>query len=232
MAAKHFGKHIFKGLIESGGPVSASDTAGAIYKAGASTTPASTPIATQAANQSMWRAIFGIDHDGGYGVYTRSFIRTAAISGDAARIFSTVYDVTAATARGLHASLSFGSSGKVSGLGAAIEATLHMPETAGMSGTNYAIKAAINADAATSDPAGATTIAFIGIVAQGTQGGLDDLDTDGVVFDVQGLTAASGITKMLSSTSLAELPTGTVGLRVKVGAALYRLPLIAEAEWN
>lgn len=206
----------------------AADTDGAIVKIG--TTAA--PIASAAANQSMVRLIFDFDHDGGYGFYTRSYISTAAVGADAARIFGTVNNVAASTARGLHASLSFGTSGTVTGLAAAIEATLHMPSTAGMAGTNYAIKAAINADAATSDPVGATTIAFIGIVAQGTQGGLDDLDTDGVVFDFTGLTAAADTTKILSSVSLAELPTGTVGLRCKVNGSLYYLPLVAAAEWN
>lgn len=204
------------------------ETDGAVRKAGDTTDR----LASSAASQSMIREIFEHNHDGGYGHYTRSYIGTAAISADAVRAFATVEDVAAATARGLHASLSFGTSGTVTGLGAAVEATLHMPSGGGMAGTNYAVKAAINADGAGSDPAGATTIAFVGVVAQGTQAGIDDLEDDGVFLDFQGFTADADAAHFLSSVSLAELPTGTVGIRCKVGAALYYLPLVAQAQWD
>lgn len=222
MAAKHFGKHIFKGLVEFGGPVSASDLAGAIFKAGSSTTPASTPIATQAANQSMWRAIFGIDHDGGYGVYTRSYVRTAAISGDAARIYGTVQNVAAATARGLHASLSFGASGTITGLGAAIEATLHVPETAGQTGSLYAVKAAINSDAATSDPAGATVLAYFGAVNQGNATGGADVDDDAVLVHIDGHTIGDDnmVDSVATEYALAEI---THGVKINVGGTIMWL---------
>lgn len=224
MAAKHFGKHIFKGLVEFGGPVSASDTAGAIFKAGSSTTPASTPIATKAANQSMWRAIFGIDHDGGYGVYTRSYVRTAAISGDAARIYGTVHNVAAATARGLHASLSFSDTGTVTGLGAAIEATLHIPNQATQSGSLYAVKAAINSDGATSDPAGATVLAYLGAVNQGNATGAADVDDDAVLVHIDGHTIGNGnlVEAVGTAYALAEF---THSIRINIGGTLYYIPV-------
>lgn len=193
------------------------DTDGAVLKIGSSTTPASTPLATEVASQSMVRMIFGIDHDGGYGFYTRSFVRAAAISGDAARIYNTVYDVAGATARGLHASLSFGTSGTVTGLGAAIEATLHLPSTAGAAGTLYAVKAAINSDAATSDPAGATTIGFIGVVNQGDATGGADVDDDAVLFHFDGFTVGDDnmIDTAATEYALAEI---THGIKCKVGS--------------
>jgi len=170
--------------------------------------------------------------DGGYGLYVRDYIAAAAKSNDAFRAFATVQNVAAATVRGAHVSLSFGASGSVSGLGAALECTLHMPSAGGMAGTNYAIKAAINSDGALADPAGATTIAFLGFVQQGTQAGLDDFEDDGVVFDFSGFNADADNLHILSSVSLAELPASTVGLRCKVGASLYYLPLVAQAQWN
>lgn len=206
------------------------ETDGAVLKAGSTT--AGARLESSAADQSMIRAIFEHNHDGGYGIYARSYVATAAISADALRVFATVEDVAAATVRGAHVSLSFGSSGTVSGMAAALEATLHMPSGGGMAGTNYAVKAAINADGAGSDPAGATTIAFVGVVAQGTQAGIDDLEDDGVFLDFQGFTADADASHFLSSVSLAELPTGTVGVRCKVGSTLYYLPLVAAAQWN
>jgi len=165
------------------------------------------------------------------GVYFRQYFTGAAGGGNALRAFATVSNVQGSTARGLHASLSFGTSGTISGLAAAIEATLHVPETAGMAGTNYAVKAAINADASTSDPVGATSLAFIGIVGQGDSTGLADVSTDANVLDIDGLTAAAGVTNIISSTSLAELPTN-IGLRIRANGALYMIPAVAVAAWN
>ncbi|MCH7792139.1 MAG: hypothetical protein IID31_07665, partial [Planctomycetes bacterium] len=54
-----------------------------------------------------------------------------------------------------------------------------------MAGRVSSIKAAINADGASSDPAGGT-ISVFNVVAQGTQDGLDDLDDDCALFDFQG----------------------------------------------
>ena len=62
-----------------------------------------------------------------------------------------------------------------------------------MSGTLAPLKAAINADGAAADPAGAT-VSFIQIAAQGTQGGIDDVDDDAYLFHFSGLTAGAGHT--------------------------------------
>src|SRR3990167_5209523 len=94
---------------------------------------------------------------GQYGAYFRHYISLAALSSDCLRAFGTVNDVEAGTARGAHISLSFGDTGTVTGLGAALEATLHIPNQATQAGTLYGVKSAINSDCATSDPAGATT---------------------------------------------------------------------------
>jgi hypothetical protein len=183
------------------------------------------------ANANALQHVFTTEVDGSRGQYLRVYFADDAIGGDTFRAFATV-DGDATTVRGAHISLNFTEGSTVSGLGAALETTLHMPTGGGMAGTNYSFKAAINADAASSDPAGATLIAFIGITAQGTQAGLDDLDDDVFVFDIQGLTAASGTAHALSSTSLAELPASSIGLRCKVGSGTYYLPLVAVAEWN
>ena len=165
------------------------------------------------------------------GIYNRLYITGAGGGGESLRAFTTVENVAGATARGAHISLSFGASGSITGLGAALETTLHMPSGGGMAGTNCSLKVAINADGADADPAGATEISFIRIEAQGTQAGIDDLEDDGYFFSIQGFTADNDASHMLSSVSLAELPTN-VGIRVKIGASIYYIPCVAQAGWN
>jgi hypothetical protein len=57
------------------------------------------------------------------------------------------------------------------------------------------------------------------------------------MFYFNGFTAASGVTSIVSSTRLAELPASTIGIRVGVGAdgaagTAYYIPLILASEWN
>jgi len=210
-------------LIYVGTPATG-DTDGGVIKIGSSTTPASTPIATTAASMSMHREIYGLDHTGSYGVYFRSYVRTAAISADAFRAFNTVLDVAAGTARGAHVSLSFGTSGTITGLGAAIEATLHLPSTAGAAGTLYGVKSAINSDAATSDPAGATTLAYFAAVNQGDATGGADVDDDVVLLDISGHTIQNGNLVEAVGTAYA-LSEFTHSIRIKIGGTLYYIPI-------
>ncbi|MCZ7601026.1 MAG: hypothetical protein M5U09_29330 [Gammaproteobacteria bacterium] len=141
-----------------------------------------------------------INHDGGYGRYNRAYIGTAAISGDALRAFATVENVAAATVRGAHISLSMGASGTVTGLGVALECTLHIPSTAGQTGSLAALKLAINSDAATSDPAGATNLSYMRFDNQGDATGDDDVDTDAYLFSIFGHAAGSGTLIVASAT--------------------------------
>ena len=157
--------------------------------------------------------------DGQYGAYFRHYVSEAAISNDCLRVFGTVNNVAAATARGAHISLSFGTSGTVTGLGCALEATLHIPNQATQAGTLYAIKAAINSDGATSDPAGATTLAYYAAVNQGDTTGDDDVDTDVYLFDIQGHTIGDGnlVEVAADETSYAH------NIRIKVGSTVMYL---------
>lgn len=59
----------------------------------------------------------------------------------------------------------------------------------------------------------------------------------GYAIYINGFTSAAGVGSILSSTSLAELPAGTLGLRVGVGGdaasgASYYIPLVVASEWN
>jgi hypothetical protein len=129
---------------------------------------------------------------GQYGVYFRHYVSSAGLSDDCLRVFATVNNVAAATVRGAHISLSQGTTGSVSGLGCALEATVHINTAGSAAGTLYGVKSAMNSDGAASDPAGATTVAYFGAVNQGDATGMADVDTDAVLFDVVGHSVGTG----------------------------------------
>jgi hypothetical protein len=210
--------------------VQAANTDGGVIKGGTS----AAPITEDTPNLKFMSWYFDNGAGSGESVaeYVRLYVTGAAAGGIAGRFFTSVSDVTAATVRGGHISLSFGTSGKASGLAAALETTLHMPSGGGMAGTNCSLKVAINSDGASADPAGATEIAFLRVEAQGTQGGIDDLEDDGYLVSFQGFAPDADAAHIMSSVSLAELPAGTIGLRIKVGASVYYIPAVAQAQWN
>jgi len=86
------------------------------------------------------------------GLYLRLYIAGAGGSGEAARIYTTVHNVAAGSSvHGAHISLSFGTSGSVTGLGVAMRATLHVPNAAVTTGTRAAIQAEAYMDGTSSD---------------------------------------------------------------------------------
>lgn len=171
------------------------------------------------------------------GLYLRQYLTgSGAGGGEAARIFSTV-EGNLGTVRGAHISLSFSAvagGSECSGLGSALTGTLHIPDIASWAptGTYAAGDFEIYSDGAASDPAGMTELSVLRLSNSGDGTGKADVDTDAYLLSIQGFTAATGVTKVLSSTSLAELPAGTVGLRIKVGATMYYIPAVVATEWN
>lgn len=175
-----------------------------------------------ASGQSMARLIYGLLHADTYGFYTRSYIGTAGISADAARLYATVDDVAAGTVRGLHCSLSFASTGDVTGLGVAAEFTLHINNSGGMSGTIAAAKFAINSDGATSDPAG-SSLSYVQFVNQGNATGGADVDDDVGLFDIVGHTVGAG---NLVETATTETDFSHA-IKIKIDGTPYWLMAIA-----
>lgn len=154
------------------------------------------------------------------GMYLRLYHSGAGGGGEAARIFTTVQNVAAGTAHGAHVSLSFGTSGTVTGLGVAGRNTLHVPTAGAMAGTVSALQAEIYSDGSASDPAGATEISFIRVINDGNANGKADVDDDAFFFSAQGFTSGAGnVFKTGAPTTLGA------SLRVKVGATTYYLPL-------
>ena len=111
------------------------------------------------------------------GMYLRLAVTGAAAGGQAARLFTTVDDVSGSTARGAHISLDFDATGSLTGLGAAMDATLHIPNAAMAANGEYAaISADINADGAASDPAAVAQLSYIRASLQGDGTGQDAID--------------------------------------------------------
>ncbi len=127
------------------------------------------------------------------GIYNRLYLAGAAVSGESLRTFTTVSDVAAATAHGAHISLDFASTGRVTGLGVAMRATLHIPDDATWApGTIAAVQAEIWSDGAASDTDGATEVSFIRVVNGGNASGIADVDDDANLITLDGGAIGSG----------------------------------------
>jgi len=160
------------------------------------------------------------------GIYDRLYLTTAAASGEALRAFTSIQNVIASQAHGAHISLSFGTSGSMSGSGIATRSTLHMPSTAlpASNVTYSAVQAEIYSDAATSDPTG-NLISFFRAVNGGDETGGEDVDDDVALFDISGVTIASG-NMVAASTTEANY---SHSVRVRINGTNYYM-MLASAE--
>lgn len=159
------------------------------------------------------------------GLYLRQYLTGAGGGGEALRAFSTI-NAAGATAHGAHISLNFGSSGSLSGLGVAGRNTLHIPDNAAWTGgTLSALQAEIYSDGTASDPDGLTELSFMRFVNDGHADGKADVDDDGFLMSLQGLTAGAAHIFATSLTAATVYGNLTAALRVKVGSTTYYIPL-------
>lgn len=201
----------------SSATVAAANTDGGVLKIGTS----AVPVTEDTANMKFISMYFddGATSGEAVGLYDRLYVTGAAGEGIALRAFCSVTDVAAGNARGAHISLSFGTSGSVTGLGTALETTLHIPSAGGLAGTVSSIKAAINSDGANSDPAG-SQISVFNVVNQGNGTGAADVDDDCCLFDLQGWGVATG-DMIYHSTSTPGDSAGSIRIRLPSGALAY-----------
>ena len=213
MGATHFSGPVI--VTGQGG----ADSAGLLFGAGTSTSPATTATADK--NFKEFRVQSTATSGDARGEYLRLYLGGAGGAGESLRAFTTVNNVAAANAHGAHISLNFGTSGTVTGQGIASRNTLHMPATALASNvTMAAMQAEIWSDASTSDPGGSTLLSFLRIINAGNTNGMADVDDDAVVFDLQGFTSAAGnVFKTGACTTLGA------SFRVRVGSTTYYMPL-------
>jgi hypothetical protein len=175
----------------SNADINAANTGGGLIKAGTS----SAPVTEDTANMKFISLYFdnGATSGDNRGMYLRLYLTGTGGGGEAARIFTTANNVTVGTAHGAHISLNFGTTGKLTGLGVAMRATLHIPNQAMAGGGNYAaVQAEIWSDGANSDPAGMTNLAFIRAVNGGNASGVADVDDDANLLFISGGAIGAG----------------------------------------
>lgn len=145
--------------------------------------------------------------------------------GECLRAF-TALTAAAGTVRGCHFSLVPSGSGAVSGLGTATSHTLHFGTAAFSTGNVACIEANPYADSTGAPPSahGAFRIA-VGGNATGAAKWVNAFYVDSTNV------SAADTTKMISTVSLAELPTN-VGLAINIGGSRYYIPCVAAAGWN
>jgi len=141
----------------------------------------------------------------------------------------TVLTAENGTAHGGHVGMFISSTGYITGLGAGARSTLQIDNSAvPAGGTYYGHLAEIFSDGTSSSIAAVTKHAVFGIAASGNATGaatvLNALSFDGV--------SAGDTTKMISSVSLGELPSGTVGIACLINGTRYYIPAVAVDQWN
>lgn len=204
--------------------VAAANTDGGIIRAGTS----SSPVTEDTADMRFVSLYFddGATSGDARGIYNRLYITGAGGGGESLRSFTTVNNVAGATAHGAHISLSFGSSGKLTGQGIAGRFTLHMPSTAlNASNVTYAaIQAEIYSDGASSDPSG-NLLSAIRVINDGNATGMADVDDDCALLDLVGWTAGSGNLLTTGLTAGTVNAACTVALRIRIAGTNYWLPV-------
>jgi hypothetical protein len=137
--------------------------------------------------------------------------------GGRAKFLTTINDVMGSYTNALKGEVVYGAAGRTTGLGSAVLAEMTL--SAGTTSGNYApLELELNA------PTGAKTGTVTSFIHASTQGAaVAEVDTNGVFFNLQGLTAGAG--KMLVAG--ATLGTAYGGLRVRVGSTNYWVPLYA-----
>lgn len=139
---------------------------------------ATTPLTTATANKNFLGYWFDSTATSGdsRGMYLRLYFSGAGVSGEAARIYGTVNNVTAATGgtvNGAHISLSVtGASGAVSGAGNALRATLDLGASTTVGGTVAVIQADSNFGASATVPATAAFFHLDNVGAAPTTNGI------------------------------------------------------------
>lgn len=155
--------------------------------------------------------------------YLRTYFAGATTGGgETLRVFSTV-EAACGTVRGAHISLNWGASGSVSGLGTALTATLHVPNTGTLTGTLAAIEAQVSIDSGGDDDA--VIPASHGLIRASLSG---DTTNDGFTnfLDLslpanQVVAASTDVTHMVTTGTSDTTPS--VGIKCRINGTTYYL---------
>lgn len=124
------------------------------------------------------------------GIYRRHELAGAGADGEALRAFTKLSAATT-TARGAQISLDVNTTGSLTGLGAAVDAQILVPNQALGTGTYGVVNSEIYS-AGSSSSVAASNISFFRAVASGDAAGIATVDTAGNLFNIQGVTVGSG----------------------------------------
>jgi len=156
-------------------------------------------------------------------------------AGGSGECFRAITDLTAAaaTARGAQISLQPDDTGYVTGLGVGVDSQLLFGDAALAAGGTYAVSNfEVYSAGSSTDVSGCTKLSFLRLVNGGDATGAATVDTKSFIMELSGFTGAAGVTKAISTTSLAELPASSIGLAIDVGGSRYYIPAVVAAEWN
>lgn len=156
-----------------------------------------------------------------------------ALQGDA------VVSVAKAVVTGVECFMQFATAGAVTGRASAMAGCVDFGNYAFAAGGCYTAGCfSIKGEGSSVNLSAPQRVACVELRNEGTYGANSfEVKTAGYAIYFNGFTAASGVTNILSSTRLAELPASTVGIRVGVGAdgasgTAYYIPLVLASEWN
>lgn len=198
--------------------VNTADTAGGVIKCGTSAAPVTADVADMRFIQCYFDN--GATSGDNRGIYAKLSLTGAGGSGETLRALTDVLNVAADTARGAHISLSFGTTGSITGLGVAMGATIHVPNALS-SGTYAAIQAEIWGDGAASSVSGTTEYSFMRFSVSGSNANVvGTVDDSAFLFSIQGLTAETGHLFQVNTAGAA-----THALRIRVGSTPYYIML-------
>ena len=173
------------------------------------------PITSSTANSNFQGFnVANSDATGGTarGIFMRLYLTgTSGQSGEAGRFFTTINGTGGVGVHGLHASLSFGTSGTVTGEGAGVRGTIQVPNATQTTGQLAAVCADLSADGASSSNTSGSLAAFK-VITSGNGTGYATIEGQAMFLDLQNMNAGSGA--YFIDTSKTAL-TGYGSLRVK-----------------
>jgi hypothetical protein len=164
-------------------------------------------------------------------VVVSSTLSGAGVTGGRAKFATTIDAAAGSFSNALKADVTYGASGSTTGLGSAFVAEMTL--SAGTTAGTYA-PIEIELNAATGDSTGTLT-SLIHASVNGT--GADSVvNANGVLVNLVGMTAGSaGDTDMVTAPGgnfvANDLLTG-IGIKVKVGASFFYIPLVAAADYQ
>ena len=160
-------------------------------------------------------------------VVVASTLTGAGVTGGRSKFDTTINSAAGSFSNALKANVTYGASGKTTGLGSSVVAEMTL--SAGTVDGNYApVEIELNV------PSGASTGTQTALVYASVNG--DDaatMDTNGVLVNLAGLTAgAADSTKMVTAPGAAAALTPTLGIKIKIGADYYYIPLVTQANFT